>query len=235
VHREGYFVTLPLSLTYTDLVRLIKYCGYIVLVVAGSLLFFRRTELQSEPLRVIWQSVSTAVAVLPMLLLGLSKLEWKYRWLVWFMGKRMVHGLWWGELKTEFKPTEGADPLPPIPIAFVVKQSYFFLTIQSYTSSLPARSTLETLEVEPRSSRAQLKYVFEMHRLQDAEDKITVGYGDLRLTSGDKCLEGYYWTNSPTRGRITLELISRDCSGIDSFLDAEKARSDLMKVTIPSC
>ncbi|APW41748.1 hypothetical protein [Rhodoferax saidenbachensis] len=225
---------LPVSLTYTDLIRLIKYCGYIVLVAAGSLVFFRRTELQSEPLRVIWQSVSTALAVPPLLILGLSKLKWKYQWLAWLMGKRMVHGLWWGELKTEFKPTERAEPLPPIPIAFVIKQSYFFLTIQSYTPSLPARSTLETMVVEPRSSIAQLQYVFEMRRMQDAEDKITTGYGDLRLTSGDKRLEGYYWTNSPTRGRIVLNLLSRDCSEIDSFADAEKARINLLQIASSS-
>jgi hypothetical protein len=220
---------LPVSLTYADLVRLIKYCGYVVLAVTVSLVFFRRAELQSEPLSVIRQSVATALAVQPLLIWILSKLRWKYRWLALLMGKRMVHGLWWGELKTEFKPTECAEPLPPIPIAFVVKQSYFFLTIQSYTPSLPARSTLETMVVEPRSSIAQLQYVFEMRRLQDAEDKITIGYGDLRLTSGDRRLEGYYWTNSPTRGRITLDLLTRDCSEIDSFSDAEKARINLLQ------
>lgn len=220
---------LPVSLTYADLVRLIKYCGYFVVVATAGLVFLRQAELQSEPLRVIWQSVSTALAVQPLLIWVLSKLRWKYRWLAWLMGKRMVHGLWWGELKTEFKPTECAEPLPPIPIAFVIKQTYFFLTIQSYTPSLPARSTLEIMVVEPRSSIAQLQYVFEMRRLQDAEDKITTGYGDLRLTSGDKRLEGYYWTNSPTRGRITLDLLMRDCSEIDSFLDAEKARINLLQ------
>ena len=166
----------------------------------------------------------------PLLILGLSKLKWKHPNLAWLMGKRMVHGLWWGELKTEFKPTEGADPLPPIPIAFVVQQSYFFLTIQSYTPSLPARSTLETMVVEPRSSIAQLQYVFEMRRLQDAEDKLTTGYGDLRLMSGDKRLEGYYWTNSPTRGHISLDLVTRDFDGIDSFADAEKVRAELLKI-----
>lgn len=215
---------LPVSLTYADLVRLIKYCGGVVMVATVGLVFFRRAEMQSEPLSVIWQSVSTAVAVQPILIWSLSKLHWKYRWLALLMGKRMVHGLWWGELNTEFKPTDCVEPLPPIPIAFVVKQSYFFLTIQSYTPSIPARSTLETMVVEPRSSIAQLQYVFEMRRLQDAEDKITIGYGDLRLTSGDKRLEGYYWTNSPTRGRIVLDLVTRDCSEIDSFADAERAR-----------
>ena len=146
------------------------------------------------------------------------------------MGKRMVHGLWWGELKSEFKASENADPLPPIPIAFVIRQSYFFLTIQSYTPSVPAESTMERMVVQPRNSVGQLQYVFEMRRLQDAEDKITVGYGDLRLTSSDTRLEGYYWTNSPTRGHISLELLMRDCSGIDSFADAEKARAESLKI-----
>ena len=221
---------LPVSLTYDDLLRLIKYCGYVVLVVAGCILLFRLPELQAHPMKVIWQSISTALAVPPLLILGLSKLKWKHPNLAWLMGKRMVHGLWWGELKTEFKPTEGADPLPPIPIAFVVQQSYFFLTIQSYTPSLPARSTLETMVVEPRSSIAQLQYVFEMRRLQDAEDKLTTGYGDLRLMSGDNRLEGYYWTNSPTRGHISLDLVTRDFDGIDSFADAEKVRAELLKI-----
>lgn len=220
---------LPISLTYDDLLRLFKYCGYVVLISAGGILLFRLPELQLHPVKVIWQSVSTALAMPPLLIWGLSKLKWKHPKLASFMGKRMVHGLWWGELKTEFKPTEGADPLPPIPIAFVVQQSYFFLTIQSYTPSLPARSTLETLVVEPRSSIAQLQYVFEMRRLQDAEDKLTTGYGDLRLMSGDKRLEGYYWTNSPTRGQISLHLVTRDFSGIDSFADAEKVRAKLWK------
>ena len=220
---------LPVSLTYDDLLRLIKYCGYVVLVVAGCILLFRLPELQAHPMKVIWQSISTALAVPPLLILGLSKLKWKHPNLAWLMGKRMVHGLWWGELKTEFKPTEGADPLPPIPIAFVVQQSYFFLTIQSYTPSLPARSTLETMVVEPRSSIAQLQYVFEMRRLQDAEDKLTTGYGDLRLMSGDKRLEGYYWTNSPTRGHISLDLVTRDFNGIDSVADAEKFHTKLRR------
>jgi hypothetical protein len=221
---------LPVSLTYDDLLRLIKCCGSVVVVVAGGIILYRLPELEAHPVRVIWQSTSTALAVPPLLLWVLSSMSWKHPKLAMFMGKRMVHGLWWGELKTEFKPTEGADPLPPIPIAFVIQQNYFFLTIQSYTPSLPARSTLETMVVEPRSSIAQLQYVFEMRRLQDAEDKLTTGYGDLRLMSGDKRLEGYYWTNSPTRGHISLELMTRDVGGIDSFADAEKVRAKLLKI-----
>ena len=201
-----------------------------MLLVCGAILLFRLPELHAHPLKVIWQSASTALTVPPLLLWVLSKVEWKHPRIAKLMGKRMVHGLWWGELKSEFKASDNADPLPPIPIAFVIKQSYFFLTIQSYTPSVPAESTMERMVVQPRNSVGQLQYVFEMRRLQDAEDKITVGYGDLRLTSSDTRLEGYYWTNSPTRGHISLDLLTRDFSGIDSFADAEKACAESLKI-----
>jgi len=207
---------------------LIKYCVYVVAVVAIGIIFYRLTELQQDPLKVIWQSITTALPIPLLLIWGLSKLEWKYRSLAFLMGKRMVHGLWWGEIKSEFKKSEDSKSLPPIPIAFVVQQSYFFLTIQSYTPSLPARSTLEMMVVDPRSSIGQIQYVFEMRRMQNAEDKITIGYGDLQLTSGDSRLEGYYWNNSPTRGHISLNLVTRDFSGIGSFADAQRARDNFL-------
>jgi hypothetical protein len=65
-----------------------------------------------------------------------------------------------------------------------------------------------------------------MQRLHLGENKITTGFGDLRLTTGDSRLEGYYWTNSPTGGRVELDLVTRDCDGIDSFADARRVRDE---------
>lgn len=213
---------IPVSLTYDDLVRLSRVCAGVALFVTVGILILRWGEFQVTPIKVVSQSAFTAMGVPPLLLLLFSKLNWTRPRLAWLLGRRMVHGLWWGELITEFKSTDSDKPMDPIPIAFVIKQTYFFLSIQSYTSTQPAHSSLETLAVEPRSARAQLQYVFEMQRLHLGEDKITTGYGDLRLTSGDSRLTGHYWTNSPTRGQITLNLITRDCDGIDSFADARR-------------
>lgn len=213
---------IPVSLTYADLLRLIRVCAGTALFVAVGILILRWGELQVAPTKVLLQTASTAIGVPPLLLLPFSKLNWTRPWLAWLLGRRMVHGLWWGELITEFKSADNGKPMEPIQIAFVIKQTYFFLSIQSYTSTQPAHSTLEALAVEPRSARAQLQYVFEMQRLHFGEDKITTGHGDLRLTSGDSRLEGHYWTNSPTRGQIRLDLITRDCDGVDSFADAHR-------------
>lgn len=217
---------MPVSLTYADLVRLIRVSILVALLVAIAILFFRWDDLQLAPLKVLAQTASTAIGIPPLLVLAFSKLNWTRPWLAWLLGRRMVHGLWWGELHTDFKSVGTAMQMDPIEIAFVIKQTYFFLSIQSYTQVQPAHSTLENLVVDPRSARAQLQYVFEMQRLHLGENKITTGYGDLRLTSGDSRLEGHYWTNSPTGGWVTLSLITRDCQGIDSFADAERVRNE---------
>lgn len=220
---------MPVSLTYAELLRLIKYCGYVVAVIATAVLLLRLGELKNEPLKVIWQSITAGLFVPPLLIWALSKLKWKYPKLATLMGRRMVHGLWWGELRSEYRATPDADLMPPIPIAFVVRQSYFFLTIQSYTRGLPGESTMEKLTVEPRSTIGRLQYAFEMKRMRGAENKYTVGGGDLQLTSEDTRLQGFYWTSSPSQGHISLELLTRDCSGIGSFADAENARAKLLK------
>ena len=217
---------MPVSLTYADLVRLIRVSIGAALLVAIGIMFLRWSELQEAPLKVLLQTASTAIGIPPLLVLAFSKLNWTRSWLAWLLGRRMVHGLWWGELFTDFKSADAADPMDPIQIAFVIKQTYFFLSIQSYTPMQPAHSTLETLVVDPRSARAQLQYVFEMQRLYLGENKITTGYGDLRLTSGDSRLEGHYWTNSPTGGRVELDLVTRKCDGIDSFADARRVREE---------
>lgn len=212
---------IPVSLTYADLVRLIRVSAGAAILAAIAILLLRWGELQVAPLKVLLQAALTSIGIPPLLLLVFSKLNWTHTWLAWLLGRRMVHGLWWGELLTEFKPADGTEAMGSIQIAFVIKQTYFFLSIQSYTSTQPAHSMLETLAVDLKSARAQLQYVFEMQRLHLGEDKITTGYGDLRLTSGDSRLEGHYWTNSPTRGRIWLDLVTRDCDGVDSFADAQ--------------
>lgn len=225
---------MPVSLTYADLVRLIRVSIGAAFLVAIGILFFRWGELQVAPLKVFVQTASTAIGIPPLLALAFSKLSWTRPWLAWLLGRRMVHGLWWGELHTDFKSADTDKPMEPIQIAFVIKQTYFFLTIQSYTPMQPAHSTLETLVIDPRSARAQLQYVFEMQRLHLGENKITTGYGDLRLTSGDLRLEGHYWTNSPTSGRVELNLITRICDGIDSFADAKRIRDEHQDRTRPA-
>jgi len=66
-----------------------------------------------------------------------------------------------------------------------------------------------------------------MTRRANSENKATLGYGDLVLGGGDAGLHGDYWTNSPSAGRISLTLLTRDCDDIRSFEDAHREKCRL--------
>jgi len=62
-----------------------------------------------------------------------------------------------------------------------------------------------------------------MNRQANAEHKLTTGYGDLRLQDGGNVLSGFYWTNSPTEGRIFLKVVQRKCDDVNCFESAKRA------------
>lgn len=218
---------IPLSITSSDLARLAKLSAILGTIAAALVMMTRWTAFQASPVLVLGQAISAALAAPTLIMLIVRKLKWKYPWLSRLLGRRMVHGLWWGELNSDYVKNSGDAPLPPIPIAFVIRQTYLTLSIRSYTSALPGESILETLHAHPVTGDANLRYVYQMIRRANAENKATLGYGDLVLGGEDKELVGDYWTNSPSTGRICLTLLTRDCDDIRSFTDAQKCKCHL--------
>jgi len=208
------------SLTYSELVRLLKVFVYATLGMAAAIAAVR-TLLGASFLAVVLPSISVSILVVTLLLGVLSRASWTSSRFEKWLSRPIVHGLWWGAIRTDYRPA-GEASVAPIPIAFVIRQSYFFLSIQSFTKNQPARSTLEALRKDEKTSDAHLSYVFEMRRLAYAENKLTTGYGEMILQDSGRILVGDYWTNSPTQGRLELELVSRDCDDVNSFAVAER-------------
>jgi hypothetical protein len=210
-----------LTLNFKELERLLKVFAYAsialgAIIFACQVLFLNKSTSAAEI-----QSASVAVVINAALFGFLAKRPWLYPRLSRLLSRPIVHGLWWGTLYTDYRPQQGIQ-LGPIPIAFVVRQSYLGISIQSYTEKQPASSTLESLHLDEKTTDVKLRYVFEMVRLAYAENKITSGCGELTLEENGKTLAGHYWTNSPTQGRLALRLVRRDCDGINSFEAAKK-------------
>lgn len=218
---------IPLSVTSSDLERLAKLSAVLGTIAAASAVAARWEALSTAPFSVLGPAISAALAAPTLVILIVRKIEWKYPWLSKLLGRRMVHGLWWGELDSDYVKNSGDAPLPPIPIAFVIRQTYLTLSIRSYTSALPGESILETLHAHPVTGDANLRYAYQMTRRANAENKATLGYGDLVLGGEDRKLTGHYWTNSPSTGRIRLTLLTRDCNDVRSFEDALRGKERL--------
>lgn len=211
----------PVTLTFSELIRLLKVFTYATLLIAAILTLGRCVLFEDPLVTAALQSASASVLLVALGLGSISKVAWTSPTLARWLGRPMVHGLWWGTLYTDYR-AEVNRLHAPIPIAFVIRQNYFFLSIQSFTENQQASSTMEALRKDDKTSDTHLSYVFEMRRLAYAENKLTTGYGELTLQDSGQCLVGHYWTNSPTQGRLELMLVSRGCDDVNSFAVAER-------------
>jgi len=141
--------------------------------------------------------------------------SWKYERLARWLNRPAVHGAWCGTLVSDYRAKNGVEL--HIPIVFVIRQTYLSLSVQSYTPTQIGTSMLEGMVQDPRTGDARLRYVFELTRHYNNENKVTKGAGELRLQNKASTLKGFYWTSTPTHGEIRLKLMSRDCEEVDCF------------------
>lgn len=210
---------MAVTLSKDELKNLFTVSAWLTLLVFVFTAFVRIQFFEAAVGAAIFQAGTASISLSVLALLLVVRSQWTRPWLAWLAGRPIVHGVWWGELNSTYQGRQ----LPPIPIAFVVKQTYVTLSIQSFTAGIGADSTIEVFDKNEKNSDVRLKYVFEMKREANAEHKFTTGYGDLKLQGGGKVLSGFYWTNSPTEGTIRLEIVQRDCDDINCFESAQKA------------
>ncbi|WP_224788400.1 hypothetical protein [Pseudomonas fluorescens] len=183
-------------------------------------LYFVLSFLGYEMLTAGWRAISYGLTCITFLFGVFFKLAWRSPRIARWMRRPIVHGVWRGTLSSDFQQA-GKSPLQ-IPIIFVIRQTYLTISIESFTKSQEGESKLEALIQNGRTEATRLCYVFELKRQYQGENKLTTGAGDLRLINDSKHLKGHYWTNSPTFGELQLELISRECSGVDCYEVAER-------------
>lgn len=207
------------TLSKDELKRLFVITGALVLLLSVLFALSRYLVFQGELVSAIIQSTITAVPLAALVMALVVRRNWTSSWLARLAGRPTVHGVWWGHIE----PFYQGRKLDPIQIAFVVKQTYVSLSIQSFTEAISADSTIEVFEKNEKNDDVRLKYVYQMNRQANAEHKLTTGYGDLRLQNGGNVLSGFYWTNSPTEGRIFLKVVQRKCDDVNCFESARRA------------
>lgn len=165
-----------------------------------------------------WASVSLSFFLTTAVLVFVTRLDWKCKLFAYLFNRPIIQGLWGGQIASNYNDGK----IPPKIIYFVIRQKFFKISIVSYTESIPSTSRIEALRYNPHNSSTILDYLYETNRSINAENKITLGLGELHLTNAGKTLEGHYCTNSPSQGKIKLNLISRNIKDIDTFALAQE-------------
>lgn len=208
-----------LSITTAELERLLKVFGWLLGLFWSAAFLIQWKCFNIAMLSAGWRAFSPAVWG-AILLFGLFyKVAWRWEWLAKWMNRPIVHGIWKGELRSDFGLGDKSTLV--IPIYFVVRQTYLTLSVQSFTERQDGESRLEALLKNSKTEATRLCYVFELRKLYPGANSLTSGAGDLKLLGSGRELKGTYWTNTPTHGELILKLVSRDFNGIESFDDAQ--------------
>ncbi|HFO0779715.1 TPA: hypothetical protein ACSC6M_004272 [Enterobacter roggenkampii] len=209
-----------LSLTTAEFARLIKVFGWLLGGLCLLLFFVQWHYFYVSVLSALFKALGWSMTGCIILLGVFTKLAWRCEKLAYLMKRPVVHGIWHGELKSDFGTVDNA-PLV-VPIFFVIRQTYLTLSIQSFTERQDGESRLEALLKSDKTNDVRLCYIFELRKLFSGASSLTSGAGELKLSGDQAYLSGKYWTNTPTHGDINLKLISRDCKGVSSYNDVQK-------------
>ncbi len=211
-----------LSLTTAEFERLLKVFGWLMGIL-GLLIFLIHWYYFQQPIpSAAWKAFSTSLGLCVLFFGVFSKLAWRWRHLAKWMNRPLVHGVWVGELRSDYGVVDGNRLV--IPIFFVIRQTYLTLSIQSFTERQEGESRLEALLRSSKTDVTRLCYMFELRKIFSGAHSITSGAGELKLAGDQLSLNGTYWTNTPTHGEISLRLVTRDCKGIASYQEAENVQ-----------
>lgn len=116
-----------------------------VLICMAALIFFRRDE--QEQLRLSDISRMVSMAILGVTAVFWLFYKWCWRWgpIPRWIGRPSINGVWIGTLSSDFGQAPGLNAPLIVPIAFLMRQSYLTLSIQSFTATQTGESKVEAL------------------------------------------------------------------------------------------
>ena len=145
-------------------------------------------------------------------------------WKLWGLNKIFyrpnLSGTWSGFLKSDWKDESGKT-IGNRKFYIVIRQSFLRIHLTTFTDSFTSISYSESLSLKKEAGLKNVAYLYRKETSQYDESKILQeGGAELRvINSNPKKLEGKYWTNRKTNGKIEVSFVSKNI--VDSFDDAE--------------
>lgn len=146
-----------------------------------------------------------------------------YGWKFWAFNKIFyrpnLSGTWSGILKSDWK-NENGEKIGDIEFYIVIRQSFLRIHFTTFTDSFIGTSYSETLSLKKETGLKNVAYLYRKETSQDDDEFLQEGATELRLiNSNPRKLEGKYWSNQKTNGKIDVSFISEEI--VDSFNDAK--------------
>jgi hypothetical protein len=166
-------------------------------------------------LAISWDAVKQLPAVVTVYaILSYVFTKWLWRapllqgWLVPFPD---LHGTWQGEIRSTWRDQKTRQALPPIPVLFVIKQSFLAINCTMHTQESDSYSHAAQFGQDDDGT-LRLSFNYTNRPKATVRDHITIhdGAAILRIGGRRRTLEGEYWTSRRTTGDISLKFSSRE-------------------------
>lgn len=148
-----------------------------------------------------------------------------YGWKLYLLNKIFfrpnLNGTWKGELISDWKDENG-NPIAPKEIFIVIRQNFLRIHFTTFTDNFVGYSYSETFNLKQGTGLKNVAYLYRKDTSKFNDDDLREGATELRLID-DKCfrkLDGKYWTNTKTQGRICVKYLGNE--HIDSFESGKK-------------
>lgn len=153
-----------------------------------------------------------------------------YGWKISFFDKQLfyrpnLNGTWMGTLISDWKDEDG-NVKEPIEFYLVIRQSFIRMHFTTFTDDFVGVSYAETFALNKDKGLKNIAYLYRKDSTQSNDENLREGATELRLIiEGEiKKLEGKYWSNTKTEGKIKVEFLTEE--HLDSFNHAKKIKGE---------
>lgn len=144
---------------------------------------------------------------------------WRVPPVAWLLNRPDLRGTWRGEIHSEWVNPKTREKMPPIPAFMCITQTASALHLRQFTAESVSLTRAAAFVPEEDGAHS-LAAVYHNDPRSDVRHRSPIHYGALRLrVTGTDSLEGDYWTDRKSHGRLVLARVSeRKCR---SFAEAE--------------
>ncbi len=142
----------------------------------------------------------------------------------WYVKRPDLRGTWKVELHSCWVNPETKEPVPPITAYAVIRQTLISMSFRLFTKESKSVLIAHSIEIQEADDLYKLVGVYRNEpniELQGVRSEIHYGAFSLEIHGEPVTeLEGHYWTDRGTKGRVQMSESARKYS--NSYQSAEK-------------
>lgn len=186
-----------------------------------GILYFYITQSQIE-LSTLFRAFSSGLTSVTFFWAFYFSYGWKLPLLKKIFYRPNLNGTWGGKIISDYKNKKG-ETIEPLDFYLVVRQSFLRIHFTTFTSNFVGKSYSEIFALNESKGLKNISYLYRKDTSQTTENFLNEGATELRVIDSPVMkMEGKYWTNVKTTGKINLTFISK--KHLDCFEDCENKR-----------